>query len=284
MAQHKATMVLQRVVTGAIMIPVLTASIRWGGELLFLIIVLLLAGVGLTEYFRAALPDEHIGERVMGTGLGLFILICIFLESRVLQGNGSSWYFLSIAGCATSFFVLFFYSIFTAQEMAAAVNRMALKMFGMLYVCLFFSYMILLRAKPQGPSLILFLLFVTWAGDAGSYIVGSWKGKRPLCPRISPKKTVEGAAGGFIWGISVAAVSLFFLFKGTPPGYGLMIGAGINIMNQLGDLSESIIKRAFGIKDSGVIFPGHGGVLDRIDSLLFAAPFLFYCAPALITA
>ena len=170
---------------------------------------------------------------------------------------------------------LFFYHIFQEPGIKT-FNRLAIKFFGIYYITLLFSYVILIRSLPEGVCLLFFLLFVTWAGDTGAYIVGTWKGKRPFFSKISPNKTVEGALGGLVSGVMIAILCKLFFLQQISIWHCLMLGIGINFMNQTGDLSESIIKRSFGAKDSGAVLPGHGGVLDRIDSLLFAAPFLFY--------
>lgn len=275
-------MLLKRVITAAIGIPVLIACIQWGGTLVFLAIILLVAGAGLNELLRASLPDETAGERLMGICLGLVILVSVFLEAQVFLATVSGNYYVAAAGCAFSIFILFLHILFTASDMAMALRRMSCRLLGIFYIGLLFSYMILIRSGVQGSSLVLLLLFVTWLGDAGAYFVGTLLGKHPLCPAISPKKTVEGAIGGLVFGILAAVVCNMLLLNGTSITFGIIAGAGINIMNQLGDLSESVIKRAFGLKDSGGMFPGHGGVLDRIDSLLFAAPYLFYCSMVLL--
>jgi phosphatidate cytidylyltransferase len=269
-------MLLQRIITAVISIPLLIAAIVWGGELVFLFLVLVFGAVGLYEFFRAALPEEHYLGKALGIALGIFILSCVFIESREVPAKGSGAYFLTLAGCTGSILVLFLYHILNARDMVLTVNRLSLTVFGVFYISLFFSYLLLLNTGARGPSFILFLLFVTWAGDAASYFIGSWKGRRLLCPGISPKKTIEGAVGGLLGGVITALACDFLLLKGASPLGSMCAGAGINIMNQFGDLGESVLKRAFGIKDSGGVFPGHGGVLDRLDSLLFAAPFFYF--------
>ena len=140
------------------------------------------------------------------------------------------------------------------------------------------SYILLLREYPQGGNLILFLLFVTWAGDTGAYFTGTWIGKKPLAPTISPKKTVEGAVGSVISSVAVAGLcQLLFLNTFDLISCALM-GFGVNILNQFGDLAESMIKRDAEQKDSANVVPGFGGVLDIIDSPLVAASlaYLFF--------
>ena len=269
-------MLLYRMITAIVAIPLLTAAIIWGGDAGFLALVLGFGGLGLYEFLRAALPGDRGGQRALGIILGLFILCCVFVESRSQPAHAGKGSYLILAGCTISFVALFIYSILDARETTAAVSRMSLTMFGIFYVSLFFSYLLLLHAGASGPALILFLLCVTWGGDAAAYFVGTWTGRHPLSPRISPKKTIEGAAGGLAGGILTALLCRYLFLKGAGVFASVVAGAGINVMNQLGDISESLLKRAFGIKDSGAIFPGHGGVLDRIDSVLFAAPFFYY--------
>lgn len=271
-------MLLKRFFTAAGAIPVLVAVIVWGGELAFLVLVLLVTGLGLHEFFAAALPDENLGARALGIVLGLLIICSVFLDARLALENVYPAYLLSIGSCAVSLIVIFFYYVLTTHQTAKAFNQIVIKTFGIFYISLFLCFFILVRSLAGGPFLILFLLFVTWAGDSGAYFIGSWKGKHALCPRISPKKTVEGAVGSFGLGIITAFFCKLLFLQDISLVSCLVLGAGINLLNQFGDLSESLIKRAFGIKQSGTILPGHGGMLDRIDSLLFAVPFLFYFA------
>ena len=121
-----------------------------------------------------------------------------------------------------------------------------------------------------GRDNVLFLLIVVWASDIGAYVVGRLVGGPKLAPAISPGKTWSGAVGGLVAAISVAW--FFSGVLGAPPARGLLIGACLGIASQAGDLLESAIKRGFGVKDSGRLIPGHGGLLDRIDGLLVAAP------------
>jgi phosphatidate cytidylyltransferase len=158
--------------------------------------------------------------------------------------------------------------------------------------CFFYAGLTLLslpglREEANGPSLVTFLLFVVWAGDIAAYYVGRTFGKHKLAPRLSPNKTWEGAIGS-IAGSLVAAGGLLALADGFTQWnsaklsypeeiwYWLVLAVIVNIAAQLGDLVESALKRSAGVKDSGTLLPGHGGVLDRIDSLLLAAPMLWY--------
>jgi len=127
-------------------------------------------------------------------------------------------------------------------------------------------------AAPRGMAWVLTAIFVTWIADSAAYLVGRSLGRRKLAPALSPNKTVEGALGGLA-GAALVALACFALF-GLPGGPAMAIGVGIalGIAGQIGDLSESLMKRQAGVKDSGNLIPGHGGILDRVDALLFALP------------
>lgn len=155
------------------------------------------------------------------------------------------------------------------------VESTANTLFGAIYVGLLLGYAIWLHGGASGPQLVLFLVGVTWAGESAAYLVGSSLGRHRLAPILSPRKTVEGAAAQVIVSVAAAlALSAWLL-----PGCSLVgaAGAGIvlGVIGQIGDLVESAIKRSIGTKDTGGLIPGHGGMLDRIDSLLFNAPALY---------
>ncbi len=267
---------LKRALTAVIGIPAVILFINNSSEKAFFIFVLLTAAIALKEFFCMAQPDEGIWGKGLGILLGCIVLTSFFLDSHISPENSSSFYFLSAGACALSLITLFFYHFFFTGNKLKALDLIVVKIFGIFYIALLFSYVILIRALPDGVELVFFLIFITWAGDTGAYIIGSWIGKRALCPDISPKKTIEGAFGSAFFGILTAILFKMFFLKQMSILHCLMLGFGINIMNQFGDLSESMIKRSFGAKDSGSVLPGHGGMLDRIDSVLFAAPFLFY--------
>ena len=181
------------------------------------------------------------------------------------------------AACALSFAVLFWYHMGRRLAPLRDASMIVMAQFcGIMYIAFLGSFLVLLRGRPDGALLVFLLVLVAWAGDTAAFAVGSLMGKHRLSKRISPKKTIEGALGGLVFGVLTAAVFKLFFLQNLSMWHRLTIGVGLNIMNQFGDLCESFIKRSCVVKDSGTLFPGHGGVLDRIDSLLFAGPFL-YC-------
>lgn len=147
---------------------------------------------------------------------------------------------------------------------------------GAAYVGLGLSYFIRLRSLDQGMVWVALVLVGTWVSDSGAYFVGVAWGKRPLAPEISPKKTWEGVWGGLVSGV-LMVWAMGWLLLGLAHWQGVVLGVVLVVAATMGDLAESVIKRQAGVKDSGTLIPGHGGMLDRVDSLLFVAPAVYYC-------
>ena len=147
------------------------------------------------------------------------------------------------------------------------------------YAGLLPAAVVALRVREDaGWQWVVLLFVVTWANDTLAYFTGRFLGKRPLAPRISPKKTWEGFWGGAAGSVLGALAVKFLLLPGLPVAAAVGVGAGAAVLGPLGDLSESMLKRTAGVKDSGKIIPGHGGLLDRIDAVLFVAPWVVACA------
>jgi len=136
--------------------------------------------------------------------------------------------------------------------------------------------MILLRNQPKGLQWVFFLLMTVWAGDTCAYFTGTLIGKHKLYPKISPKKSIEGLLGGLAGSIIVAFFFRRFFLQDLTWSHTVMLAFFIMILGQMGDFGESMIKRSVNVKDSSRLIPGHGGLLDRLDSLLFSTPFLYY--------
>lgn len=153
---------------------------------------------------------------------------------------------------------------------------MFILLFGMLYIGYTLGHFLLLRNQQDGGLLVLFVLLVTWAGDAAAYYVGKTCGSRPLAPRLSPNKTVEGFFGGLVVAPVIAWLGHLWFLPVVTPVDCLILGILFAVLGLLGDLSESALKRQAGVKNSGALIPGHGGMLDRVDSLLLNAPVFYY--------
>lgn len=152
----------------------------------------------------------------------------------------------------------------------------ALLAFGPLYIGLSLSHLLLTRSLADGAWLIFFVVLVTWAGDTGAYYVGMSMGRHKLAPTISPNKTIEGFVGGLVFAIMAAFASREWFLPSFTTGDCIGTGLLLTVAGVTGDLAESALKRGAGVKDSGALLPGHGGILDRLDSLLFTAPVFYY--------
>lgn len=277
---------LTRIITGVIGIIIAVGIITKGG-ILFSAAVLFLAAVGWYELHNMA---AHKGYNVYYLTSGLGTLLTVGVAALGYYSGVDPLFLLAFS---TMFVTLFF--IFNALEGLVRhcrcgevnwVGNTSLSIWGMVYCGILFAHVIILRGLPGfpvdlgftvmefGEALLWTVLFGTWASDTVAYFFGSAFGKRPFCS-VSPKKSLEGAAAGFV-GCTAVVSWLASSYLHLPTWQAVVLALGIAFFAPLGDLIESIIKRSFDIKDSGKIFPGHGGVLDRFDSLLFAAPITYY--------
>lgn len=258
-------MLVKRIVSSAIVIPIVIASILI--DWVCALVVTLFIIVGLYEFFTML---EHKGINIykyFGIGMGTIIPLSILFRFELTK----TWELL-FAILSLLFLILM---QFRRRENSGVIVGISVTIFGILYVSWFFSFLIKIRYLPHGLGLLAAVLLTTKLGDIGAYLVGTRFGKRPLIPHISPKKSIEGAVGGLIFSILAALASRSFII--LPYLHLIFIGIFLGVLGQLGDLSESLMKRDCQVKDSGTIFPGLGGVLDVIDSLIFTAPaFYFY--------
>lgn len=258
-------MLLKRIISSAVLISIISVVIFFDWLCALTAVVFIIAG--LYEYF---LMLEKKGIKIykyFGIGMGAVIPLSIMFRFEPTK----SWELLFIV--LALFFILLMQ--FKRRDSSGVIVDISTTLFGILYVSWFFSFIIKIRYLAGGFGFLVALLLMIKLGDIGAYLIGSRWGKRPLMPHISPKKTVEGSLGGLLFSVLGALISKPFL----PFNYGqlFLIALGLGVLGQLGDLSESLLKRDCQIKDSGSIFPGMGGVLDQIDSLLFTAPvFYFY--------
>jgi phosphatidate cytidylyltransferase len=229
--------------------------------------VLLLSLLGLAEFYRMALPERR--------GVGLFASCAGALLPLVLLSPGCFTLLPALTLMIIIFGLIF---LFTIRDIKKAGGEVALLFMGILYVPLLLGHLMLLRGLTNGIEWIFLLMVIVMAGDSGAYYVGSNFGRRKLYSIVSPNKSVEGALGGLAGSVIGAFIAKATFFPSLTAFDSLATALLLGILGQLGDLFESFLKRSFGVKDSGAIFPGHGGVLDRLDSILFAAPAAFYYA------
>jgi phosphatidate cytidylyltransferase len=211
--------------------------------------------------------------------LAISLLLLVLVEVIASQPGRDPW--AAIHTCeralglmmVVAFVVILLLELIRGNPEQGLVNAAA-NFFGIVYIALMLAYTLLLRFVPDGLVYVFFAMLVTWTNDSCAYFIGSHYGKHKLAPRISPKKSVEGALAGLAGGMLVAIVITLVTAKPFWP----MLALGILTVaaGQFGDLVESIIKRNAGVKDSGSFLPGHGGALDRFDSILLAAPAVYF--------
>ena len=251
---------LPRVATIAVGAPVLIAIVA-AGELWLLVAVLALVAVGALEFQRLAAAVGYRPSPVLVAGALIFPPLAAF----------DRW---DASGLATVAVVIFAATVsLTASRRAGAPGNAAVDTLGALYVGALFAHVVLLRADA-GFAVTMTMLGIIWANDIAAYLVGVTLGRRKLAPAISPGKSVEGFIGGLSAAAVVAvAVAAWQRWPAAPWG---VIGLCVALVGVAGDLSKSTMKRAAGVKDSGAIIPGHGGVLDRFDAVLFGVPVGYY--------
>lgn len=233
----------------------------------FSVVSSIFIGLGLYEFFKLNSKNLFPPSFVC---LGIFSGMLLPYSAYFYRSTGGIWEVLFFIIVVIALFLI----QFTRKENQNAVILIALTLFGILYIGWFFAFLVKLRFLEEGHKLVAYLLLVTKAGDIGAYLIGSNFGRHPLIPKISPKKSVEGAVGGFLFSVVFSLISWSYL--GRMPFMAIFIGGIlIGIFAQLGDLAESLVKRDYQVKDSSPLFPGLGGMLDVIDSILFTAP-VFY--------
>jgi phosphatidate cytidylyltransferase len=250
-----------RVLVAVLLAPVALGCVYLGGVAM-LLLALLACGLALDEFFRMGRKLRPIPLTGFAAGLAMVL---------ATWGGGIGW---SLAALAASIPVTFVVVAGVASR-ESALGSVAVTTFGALYVGGGMASLVALRgldgaSDDFGWNLVLAILLGTWASDIFAYFGGRLLGRHRLAPAISPKKTVEGFVIGLAAGIFVTWVTLYR--QGFTNPQALLVGVGVALAAPLGDLFESFLKRDLGVKDSGTLLAGHGGVLDRIDALLFAGP------------
>jgi phosphatidate cytidylyltransferase len=257
----------QRIITALIALPLLVLFLIKAGPVLFAGLVVVSTALALHELYSMGLPAERRLEKCLAIAAGTLLAI-LFCWQRP---------HLFEAALVAAFLVFTILFLLRFRDLTTVVPQLSLVLFGFFYIPLLLGHLSLLRGLPFGRQWVFLVLVIIMIGDSAAYFVGISLGKRRLYPAISPKKSIEGSIGGLAGSIlgALACKAIFFSQLTIPDC--LFLGAGLGLLGQVGDLFESMLKRAFGVKDSGTLVPGHGGLLDRLDSLLFAfAPAYYY--------
>jgi phosphatidate cytidylyltransferase len=272
-----------RIITGIVLIAIVVALVIWAPTWAVAIVAAAVALLAMIEFFA-------LGERLGLRAFRVWTLICAAALYYAQYSTGSveirsfgvymlsRGYGLTISTGAVLIAFVFgagLSILVTRRPLQDILPAISVSSAGLLFIALPFSYLVRLDEIPrEGGALILFTMALIWAGDTLAYFTGKFLGRVPMAPALSPKKTWEGAIANLIGSLVVGWVAARWI--DIAPGTLLFIAAVANVAGQMGDLIESSYKRGAAVKDSGTIVPGHGGALDRIDSLILAAPVVWF--------
>lgn len=249
------------------LLPVVILTIVMGTPWQFALLLALFTLIGLVEFFAMALPDRK-GELLPFALYGTLALFTPFLpDGRLFIMAGAGFFLLTVL-----------HFLFRLRDLETVAKDLSLVLTAYLYVPFLLSHLVMLRLLPDGSHWLLLIMLIVMTNDSAAYYVGSAIGKHRLYPAVSPKKSIEGAAGGLLGSLGGTLLAKFTFFGSLSYADAILAALLIGITGQIGDLFESLLKRSFGVKDSGAILPGHGGVLDRLDSIILAAPVTYYFA------
>ncbi len=260
-----------RIISGIALIIIFAALLIVGGPVL-LAALLALSLIGLHEFYSVLESGKlHQPLRYIGMGAAACLYLCLFFFKDQFWNGHLMMYVITIM-------MILLMALCIATYPKRSVTDAALTMFGVIYVAVLFAYVYLLRTSPNGQFYVWYIFAASWGCDTCAYFCGYFLGKHKLAPVLSPKKTIEGAIGGVIGAILLCVIYGMIiaepigLDRGVILKVSLLVGLLGSIVAQVGDIFASSIKRKMKIKDYGHLIPGHGGILDRFDSLLLVAP------------
>ncbi|MCP4604996.1 MAG: phosphatidate cytidylyltransferase [Proteobacteria bacterium] len=258
-----------RILSAIVLIPPLLALVFLAPPWLFLFIVVLLAGLCGYEYASISLDNRFLWHRFLAA------LLSSSCAASVAIFTSFPWALLFFLGFILIICPVFF--MFSAIDLKDSVRASCFAVTGSLYSGVLTGFIALVfLSNSLGSHWVFTLLLATFLGDTSAYAAGRIAGRRKLAPSISPGKTWAGSFGGFFGTLTAVTISKFFFLGDLSWPEVFLLSVSLSVFCQLGDLAESFFKRGFGVKDSGRIIPGHGGILDRIDALMFGAPVLFF--------
>lgn len=263
---------LKRWITGIIVVPALVAIILLCPEFVFTLLITFLVLVGVYEYNGMVFQEKGGWEKTEGFVTGAVIPLAAYFGGVPLM-------FAAVVFAFHVFFLLFLARI---RQHPMELSSLMKVVFGYMYIPLMMSFFILLRSMEQGIIWVIFIVVMTFSSDISAYYTGKYHGKRKLYPAVSAKKTVEGALGSMVGTVAGAVLFKLIFFPELPLLHSLVLGFMGGTLGQLGDLCASSIKRISMVKDSGSFLPGHGGILDRLDSFIFIIPFVYFYAVLVI--
>ncbi len=257
---------MTRIITGLLATAGWLALLYSQSFLLFWLIISFISLIGANEYYSTCLKKEDFFLRPP------FILSALLPILAAYYKRPDLVFALLIVSLVANSCI----TVLSASKLQSPFDILIKAHFGSLYLGLFTACLVLFMAWPDGALWLLFLTTITAASDTGAYFVGKSIGKNKLCPSISPGKTIEGFIGGMVCGTICSLLVAYAVFDTVNLVALTLVAMLLSALGVIGDLVESLLKRSMNVKDSGSILPGHGGVLDRIDSLLLTAPVLYF--------
>jgi phosphatidate cytidylyltransferase len=248
---------MKRLLTALVLIPAVTYVILWADYWVFLSVLIVVALLCYYEYAGIAAGYGFGALSPMGYGAGLLLLVW----------QGATWPLVTVITLVA------LAAAMRADDLSKTLPRAALLLMGVVYV--FGCWKCAMPVRQANRHWLMYALLLNWAGDSGAYYVGRAFGKHKMAPRVSPKKSWEGAAASVVASVLVGGAYLFRFIPGMSVAGAIGLTVVANAAGQLGDLAESAIKRGGAVKDSSAILPGHGGFLDRVDSTLFTLPVIY---------
>jgi phosphatidate cytidylyltransferase len=261
-------MLNKRVISAVLFLPVFYLVAWKLPPVYFTVLVIAAAAAGQHEFYRMTQARGFRPLAMLGIGLGVLVV----LDSYHSLHPGMGMLFPLTA----SMLLIMIARLFSQQTVESALEDVASTLLGVFYVAALFSYQVAIRTGAEGKQWLVFLYFIIWATDIGAYSIGVPFGKHRLYEKVSPKKSIEGLLGALAAAAGMALLCRIWFMPAISMGEVVLIALALAVVGTVGDLVESLFKRAAGVKDSGTLIPGHGGILDRMDSMLFAAPVLYY--------
>jgi phosphatidate cytidylyltransferase len=257
---------LLRVASAIVGLPLLGLLVFWREPLGFALFSMLVAALGIHEYLAMTLKSRPPGERAVVVAIGVAFVAAVYWRPDA----GAAWGMAAVVLIAALV-------LFRTDDITTAASRLALTAFGIFYVGgLVVSLPLLHRDAAEGSLWVTLSIAVTFVCDTGAYFVGRSLGRHKLAPAVSPGKTIEGGVGGLLASLGFTFLARATFFPSLTVLDCLLVGLAAGVLGPIGDLTESMLKRSSGVKDSGKLIPGHGGILDRIDAVLFVGAYVYW--------